>query len=131
MTTANQTRRSAREHLRAWFREATLKQWLRRAVIGFVGGLVLFLLLVLLAYSSVSLPAEPAQARTTVIRDAKGDQLAELFKNENRVAVPLDRVADVMEKAVVSAEDRHFYEHSGVDPIGITRALVNDVRGGN
>ncbi|MCU1374112.1 MAG: penicillin-binding protein [Actinomycetia bacterium] len=100
-------------------------------MLGFVGGLVLFLLLVLLAYSSVSLPAEPEQARTTVIRDAKGNQLAELFKNENRVAVPLDKVADVMEKAVVSAEDRHFYEHSGVDPIGITRALVNDVRGGN
>ncbi|MCU1379254.1 MAG: penicillin-binding protein [Acidimicrobiales bacterium] len=131
VTKARKTRRSARDYLRAWFRDATFKQWLRRAVLGFVGGLVLVLSLVLYAYSSVALPVEPEQARTTIIRDADGTQLAELYKDQNRVAVPLDKVADVMEKAVVSAEDRHFYEHSGVDPIGITRALLNDVRGGN
>ncbi|MCU1487603.1 MAG: penicillin-binding protein [Actinomycetia bacterium] len=124
-------RRPARERIRAWFRDATLKQWLRRLVLGAVGGIILVLLGILWAYSAVSLPAEPEQASTTIILDSKGGKLGELFKDENRVTVPLDRVANVMEQAVVSAEDRHFYEHSGIDPIGITRALLNDVRGRN
>jgi penicillin-binding protein 1A len=123
--------RPARQRIRAWFREATPKQWLRRLVLGFVAGIILVLLGILWAYSAVSLPAEPEQASTTIILDSQGGKLGELFKDENRVTVPLDRVADIMEKAVVSAEDRHFYEHSGIDPIGISRALLNDVRGRN
>jgi penicillin-binding protein 1A len=31
--------------------------------------------------------------------------------------------------AVVSTEDRHFFEHGGVDPIGLARATVADLRG--
>jgi 1A family penicillin-binding protein len=121
----------ARRRIRAWFRDATPKQWLKRLVLAGLGGTILVLLLLLWAYSAVSLPAEPEQVRTTIIFDAAGGKLGELYKDQNRVTVPLDKVADIMEKAVVSAEDRHFYEHSGIDPIGITRALVNDIRGRN
>ena len=121
----------ARERIRAWFRDATPKQWLKRLVLAGLGGLILVLLLLLWAYSAVSLPPQPEQARTTVIVDSKGGKLGELYKNQNRVEVPLDKVADIMEKSVVSAEDRHFYEHSGIDPIGTTRALLNDIRGRN
>jgi penicillin-binding protein 1A len=131
VTTARKPRRSPRARVRAWFREATLKQWFRRLVLTSVGGMIVLLLLVLFAYSSVSLPATPQQARTTIVLDAKGGKLAELFKDQNRVAVPLDQVANIMEQAVISAEDRHFYEHSGIDPIGTTRALLNDLRGHN
>jgi penicillin-binding protein 1A len=121
----------ARERIRRWFRDATLKQWLKRFVLAGLVGAILVLLGVLWAYSAVSLPAEPEQARTTIMYDSAGNTLDELYKEQNRVSVPLDKVADIMEKAVVSAEDRHFYEHSGIDPIGITRALFNDVRGRN
>ena len=31
--------------------------------------------------------------------------------------------------AVISAEDRDFFEHGGVDPVGITRAALSDIRG--
>jgi penicillin-binding protein 1A len=128
VTTARRPSVPARQRVRAWFREASPKQWLRRAVLTFVGGIVFVLLGVLWAYSAVSLPATPEQTRTTVILDANGGKLAELFKDQNRVSVPLDKVSNIMEQAVVSTEDRHFYEHSGIDPIGITRALLNDVR---
>jgi penicillin-binding protein 1A len=94
---------------------------LATAIVGVVG--------LLWAYSSVHLPPEPPQPATTVIRDAKGNQIAELYKGENRIPVSLDRVADVLERAVISAEDRHFYEHRGVDPVGTIRAFVNDARG--
>jgi penicillin-binding protein 1A len=120
-----------RQRLVAWFRGATRRQWAVRLAMGALGGMVLLLALIFLAYSAVSLPSDPPQVETTVIRDAQGSQVAELYKTENRVPVPLDKVSDVMEKAVVAAEDRHFYEHSGIDPIGTARALLNDIRGHN
>ena len=35
----------------------------------------------------------------------------------------------VLKQAVLATEDRDFYEHGGVDPVGIARALYNDLRG--
>src|SRR3546814_10047264 len=43
-----------------------------------------------------------------------------------------DEIPPVMIDAMIAVEDRRFYYHPGVDPIGITRAaLVNFSRGGN
>src|SRR2546425_1062475 len=36
-----------------------------------------------------------------------------------------------MPKATVAIEDRRFYEHGGIDPVGILRALVADVSAGH
>src|SRR6202035_5829381 len=48
---------------------------------------------------------------------------------QNRVPVRLDQVPQVVIDAVVSTEDRHFFAHGGVDPIGLARATVADLRG--
>jgi penicillin-binding protein 1A len=45
-------------------------------------------------------------------------------------SLKLDQFPDVMIKALLSTEDRRFYEHWGIDPIGTARALVNNSRGG-
>lgn len=45
-------------------------------------------------------------------------------------SLKLDDFPDIMIKALVSTEDRRFYEHWGIDPIGTLRALVNNSRGG-
>ena len=45
-------------------------------------------------------------------------------------SLKLDEFPDIMIKALVSTEDRRFYEHWGIDPIGTLRALVNNSRGG-
>ena len=42
-------------------------------------------------------------------------------------AVPLRELPDYVPKAFVAIEDRRFYSHHGVDPLGIARALVADV----
>ncbi len=42
-------------------------------------------------------------------------------------AVPLRELPDYLPKAFVAIEDRRFYWHHGVDPLGITRALIADV----
>jgi 1A family penicillin-binding protein len=48
--------------------------------------------------------------------------------DEQRRDVPLDRIALDLQHAVVAVEDRRFYLHPGIDPIGVARAIVRDVR---
>lgn len=45
-------------------------------------------------------------------------------ENENRSPVPLDRIPADMREAVLAIEDARFYDHAGVDPIGIARAML-------
>jgi 1A family penicillin-binding protein len=105
-----------------------VRQWLLRALLAAGGVVVVVIGLLVFAYVSVSLPDEPPRLQTTVIVDAEGGQLAELYR-QNRSDVTLDQVAPILQQAVVATEDRNFFEHSGIDPLGITRALVNDLRG--
>ena len=44
--------------------------------------------------------------------------------------VPLDQMSPWLPKAVVAIEDRRFYQHPGIDPIGIFRALVRNLQAG-
>ena len=48
--------------------------------------------------------------------------------DEQRRDVPLDQIATDLQHAVVAVEDRRFYSHPGIDPIGVARAVVRDVR---
>ena len=48
--------------------------------------------------------------------------------DEQRRDVPLDQIATDLQRAVVAVEDRRFYAHPGIDPIGIVRAAVRDVQ---
>lgn len=65
----------------------------------------------------------------TILLDKNGNEFARFF-SENREEVPLDKVAPVFTKALIASEDARFYEHGGFDPIGTTRALVNNAMGG-
>ncbi|MBV7432907.1 transglycosylase domain-containing protein [Dermabacteraceae bacterium TAE3-ERU5] len=64
------------------------------------------------------------------IEAADGSLLA-VFYSENRIVVPMEDISPYMRKAVVAIEDRRFYEHSGVDPKGIARALISNSSGGS
>ncbi len=46
------------------------------------------------------------------------------FYTQNRVIVPLSDISVQLQHAVVATEDRRFDQHNGVDPQGMTRALV-------
>lgn len=45
-----------------------------------------------------------------------------------RRVVSYDEIPDVMRNAVLSAEDKHFFQHPGFDPVGIARALYVDAK---
>jgi penicillin-binding protein 2D len=51
--------------------------------------------------------------------------------DEQRHDVPLSAISLDLQRAIVSIEDRRFYRHPGIDPIGVVRAVVRDVRAGS
>ncbi len=63
---------------------------------------------------------------TTRVHAGDGRLLAE-FASERRVFVPIDAMPKRVINAFMAAEDKNFYEHSGVDPIGIARAILTNV----
>ena len=64
------------------------------------------------------------------IKDARGGILA-TPQQENRIIVNLKQVAPIMQKAQIAIEDSRFYEHGGVDPRGIMRAVASNAQGGD
>ncbi len=62
--------------------------------------------------------------------DAKGREVDQFYL-ERRIWVPLSELPPVVGQAFVSSEDRRFFDHPGVDLIGITRALVSNLVAGH
>ncbi len=50
--------------------------------------------------------------------------------DEQRHDVTLDRISPYLQRAVIAVEDRRFFHHPGIDPIGLARAVFRDVRSG-
>lgn len=70
---------------------------------------------------------DPAQ--TTKIYASDGTLIATLF-DENRTPVTYEEIAPLMREAIVSIEDRRFFEHGGVDWKGIARAALGNFSNG-
>jgi len=49
------------------------------------------------------------------------------FSRERRIYVPYDQMPPHMVQAFMAAEDRNFFQHSGVDAMGLTRAMMKNV----
>lgn len=58
------------------------------------------------------------------ITDAEGNVIATLF-SQDRIEVPLDEIAPVMQKAIIDIEDQRFFQHAGIDIRGTLRALIS------
>ncbi|WP_353929250.1 transglycosylase domain-containing protein [Okeanomitos corallinicola TIOX110] len=70
-------------------------------------------------------------SETTYIYDVKGRLLTRIHGEANREVVPLDRISPNLKRAVLASEDGHFYNHHGINPTGVGRAVVvNLIAGG-
>ena len=67
-------------------------------------------------------------AQPTKIYSADGKLLAKLYL-ENREVVPISQIATSLTDGVVSIEDERFYDHGGIDPIGLVRATLKTASG--
>ena len=50
--------------------------------------------------------------------------------NEDRLAIPLQNYPRLLIDALILTEDRRFYDHHGINPVGIIRALITNIRAG-
>ena len=62
----------------------------------------------------------------TRVHAGDGRLIAE-FAKERRIYVPVQVMPKMVINAFLAAEDQHFYEHNGIDPQGILRAVYNTV----
>ena len=58
------------------------------------------------------------------------DELITELHVERRIFVPLAQIPQSLRDAILATEDRRFYSHWGLDPIGIARAIVQNYRRG-
>jgi len=81
-----------------------------------------------------SVPSELVQEQVpqmSTMLDAAGKPIAYLYDpNGRRTVVAGDKISDAMRLAIVSIEDKRFYEHSGVDWRGTARAFFTNSSAG-
>ena len=63
----------------------------------------------------------------TRIHANDGNLIAE-FAQERRIYVPINAVPDRIIQAFLSAEDKNFFEHNGLDYMGIARAMLTNIK---
>jgi penicillin-binding protein 1A len=77
-----------------------------------------------------AVPDPGALAGPTELLDRNGTVIARFTAEIDREVVELDEVSEEARSAIIAAEDHRFYEHEGVDPLSLVRAVVTNVRTG-
>jgi penicillin-binding protein 1A len=118
-------------------RVVTAVKWMKRLAIAGAVLLVAALLgaWLLIRHYEADLPSvaelergyHPSQVTRVVARD--GTLLAEIF-TERRTVVSIDELPPHVKLAVLAAEDANFYNHEGLNYLGIARAFVINLRSG-
>jgi penicillin-binding protein 1A len=67
---------------------------------------------------------------TTEVYDRNGNKIANLFSNEHRYYVSYENIPPRLIEALLAIEDTMFFEHGGVNPDAIMRAIIKDVSTG-
>ena len=52
------------------------------------------------------------------------------FGIEKRKVIPVEEIPDLLKKAFIASEDSRFYQHQGLDFLGITRAMIKNIIAG-
>ncbi|MFA5746487.1 MAG: PBP1A family penicillin-binding protein [Candidatus Paceibacterota bacterium] len=69
--------------------------------------------------------------QATKIYDRDGKVvLSSIYGEEKRTYLTIDKIPDVLQKAIISTEDARFYQHNGIDIRGIIRAIGVDLQSG-
>ena len=71
-----------------------------------------------------------APKQSTQFFDKDGNLIANTFKEENREYVKYDDIPARIIEGLVAIEDTQFFEHSGINPDAISRAIIKDIKAG-
>lgn len=78
-------------------------------------------------HSMPSLKDEIRPAASSQIYDSSGKVITTVHSAENRVPVSINKIPKDLQNAFIAAEDARFYQHFGVDPRGILRAVWSNI----
>ncbi|MGX1437775.1 penicillin-binding protein 4 [Bacillus pumilus] len=68
-------------------------------------------------------------SQNSYMYDRDGSLISEIVSNdENRVFVTYDKIPDHVKELFLRSEDRNFYDHKGIDFMGVVRALASNVK---
>src|SRR5262245_62282174 len=130
-TKTRENGRQASRGRRRWWRVALIGLALVVLLIGSAAGVAALWAFTILPHSLPSVTAletfQPLQG--TKIYDENDTLVTELHV-ERRIFVPLAQIPHSLRDAIIATEDRRFYHHRGVDPVGIARAIVQNYRRG-
>jgi len=96
-------------------------------------GILLFTLVmaVVFAWNAKNLPQPDKIVRregfSTKIYDKDGVLLYDVFADQKRTPVELEKVPEYLQQATIAIEDKNFYKHKGFDPTGWLRAVFTIV----
>lgn len=96
-------------------------------LVGIIGSFILAT--IVFAVFSVGLPDPNSVIRregfSTVIYDRNGKVLYDLYDKQNRIPLELSEMPKYLQEATISVEDKDFYKHQGIDPLGVFRIAKN------
>lgn len=67
---------------------------------------------------------------TTQIFDKNGKKIANIFDKEHRYYAYFNEIPPHMVEALLAIEDTAFFEHHGINPDAIFRAIIKDIKAG-
>jgi penicillin-binding protein 1A len=118
-----------RFHVAGWRRWAVVEPLSEAATLG-LGGMMVMLALAIPAFRETSDDDWLKKSELAVtFLDRFGNEVGSRGIRHND-AIPLEDYPDHLIKAVLATEDRRFYEHFGIDPSGLARALMTNARAG-
>ena len=113
-----------------------LSRWILLPVM-FIGGLIAMAIALVVVALTLIYPNLPSLDILTDYRPkiplrvytADGHLIGE-FGEERRAFVTIQDAPDILKKAILAAEDERFYQHGGIDALGVLRAAASNIIGG-
>lgn len=81
-------------------------------------------------YVNLEVPDAPPLAQTSQLFDRHRNLVTTFHADEDRKVIPIEQMPEHLRQAVIATEDHDFYEHGGISPIGILRAMWTNVTKG-
>ena len=110
--------------------QKTLNRLVKLGVLIFI--IIFFLIFSAFWYFSLGLPDYKKLAKyepsvSSRVYDDSGELIAE-YALEKRLFIPIESIPEVVINSFLSAEDKNFFLHPGIDAKGITRAVLNNIQ---
>ena len=110
--------------------QKTLNRLVKLGILIFI--IIFFLIFSAFWYFSLGLPDYKKLAKyepsvSSRVYDDSGELIAQ-YALEKRLFIPIESIPEVVINSFLSAEDKNFFLHPGIDAKGITRAVLNNIQ---